>query len=197
MLFPYMGPSRFARYSFIQNKKKVAALLRPLLSQNFWRRGDIYPSTGGMCYVKNIENYLFGEVTMFLRVLLGVLFVISGKIYAFEYPLVILEYIDDTKVIAYINESDIDKALSWLPSEGPPPLSIASVVDVIQKHVALDPDITNAKFTEIELKQIPHHENQWHYLVLVETKDSGHLGLHYFAVLMNGKVIPAIEEPES
>ena len=134
---------------------------------------------------------------MYLRLLAGLLFMFSGTIYAYQFPLVIVEYIDNTKVVAYINESDIDKTLSWIPFEAPPPLTIADVVNDIQKTVASHPNLTNATLKKIELKQIPHHKNHWHYLVAIETKVNSHTELNYFAVLMNGKVIQLIKEPES
>jgi hypothetical protein len=51
--------------------------------------------------------------------------------------------------------------------------------------------------TGIELKKIPRHEKHWHYLVKTKSEVDDIVESHYFIVLMDGKVIAAIKEPES
>jgi len=121
----------------------------------------------------------------------------SGSAQSYDFPIEVFEYINNEKVVAFINEDDIDASTSWLPTEGAPPVTIANVVSTIQKYIKPDPKLTNATFSEIELKRIPRHEKHWHYLVKMKTGTGGQAHYHYFVVLMNGKIIPALREPES
>jgi len=120
----------------------------------------------------------------------------SAKLYAYEFPIEITEYIDDVKVDAYISNNDINQALVWTPFESEPPLSMASALQAIQAYAA-NTDLSDMTLTGIELKQIPHHEKHWHYLVKIKSEVDEVVASHYFIVLMDGKVIPAIKEPES
>jgi hypothetical protein len=131
------------------------------------------------------------------RVLSVILFLLSTTIQAVEYPVEVIEYLDNTKIVAFLNESDIKKTPQWTPLSSEPPLTIAGAIDAVQKHIKPVKDLSKMNLLGIELKQIPHHKNYWHYVVKTRTK-SGDLPVsHYFVVLMNGKVIPAIKEPES
>jgi hypothetical protein len=47
------------------------------------------------------------------------------------------------------------------------------------------------------LRRIPQHEDDWHYMVKMHTEEDGAVRNHYLFVLMSGKVIPALNEPES
>lgn len=125
------------------------------------------------------------------------LLLFSANVQSYEFPVEIFEYVNDEKVVAFINESDIDASTSWIPSDGAPPVTIANVVNAIRKYIAPDPKLSGATFSEIELKQIPHHEKHWHYLVKMKSRTGGHAHYHYFVVLMSGKIIPALKEPES
>jgi len=133
---------------------------------------------------------------MFLRSLPLLVLLFSGKVLAYEFPIEVFEYVDGARVVAFIEERDIDTSLHWTPFEGSPPLSIADALASIQKSLAADPGLADAAFTEIELKRIPHHEKHWHYLVEMTTNTGGDRKYHYFVVLMNGKVIQAMVRPE-
>ena len=122
---------------------------------------------------------------------------ISGNIQAYEFPIEIIEYIDNTRVVAFINENDIDKALAWHPVEGSPPLTVAEALKAVHEQIVSDPELENATLTGIELKQIPRHENHWHYLVKIKIQVDEVFKSHYFIVLMNGKIIPGLKEPET
>jgi hypothetical protein len=137
-----------------------------------------------------------GARFMYLRFIPLLVLLFSSRLYAYEFPLDITEYIDDVKVVAYINNSDIKPELNWEPFASAPLLSIASALQAIQAYSA-NTELADMMLTGIELKQIPHHENQWHYLVKVKTEVDEVFESHYFIVLMNGKVIPALKEPDS
>jgi len=134
---------------------------------------------------------------MLLRVLPLLLIIFSGNIQASEFPIEIIEYIDNTKVVAFINESDIDRKLPWLPFKGALPLTVVDALKAIQEYVASDPELMNATLTEIELKQIPRHEGYWHYMVKMKTQINNKSLPHYFIVLMNRKIIQGLREPET
>ena len=125
------------------------------------------------------------------------LLLFSWKALAVEYPVEIAEYIDDIKIVAYINENDINGTSPWSPFGKPPPLSVDQALQAVQNFITTNPDFTDITLTGIELKQIPHHETYWHYLVKVKFKHNGTTQPHFFAVLMDGKVISAIKLPES
>ena len=63
--------------------------------------------------------------------------------------------------------------------------------------MAARPALANATLEAVELKHTPHHRNSWHYLAVMQTQDNDQPRNHYFVVLMNGDVIPAIMEPAS
>lgn len=134
---------------------------------------------------------------MFLRILPLMLILFSGKILAMEFPLEIIEYIDNSRVVAFINESDIDKSLPWTPFEGNPPLRLTDALGLIQKHATSDLNLKNATLNEIELRQIPQHKNYWHYLAKMQASSDDKMRTYYFIVLMNGKIISGIREPQS
>jgi len=131
------------------------------------------------------------------RILPLLLIVISGKIQAFEFPIEVIEFIDNAKVVAFLDETDIDKRSYWEPFTGVPPLSMTDALGAIHDHLAADPELGKATLSGIELKQIPHHERYWHYLVKLQTRMDDKPHSRYFIVLMNGKVIPGLMEPET
>ena len=133
---------------------------------------------------------------MSLRLLPLLVLLFSTKLYAYEFPLDVNEYIDDVKVVAYINNSDIKPELSWQPFAGVPPLSMAAALQAIQEY-ASKADLEDLTLTGIELKPIPQYENQWHYLVKVKSEVDEVLESYYYIVLMDGKVISALKQPDS
>lgn len=134
---------------------------------------------------------------MLSRALFLLLILFSGTIQANEFPIEIIEYTGNTKIVAFFNESDIDKKLHWMPVEGAPPLTITDALVRIREHVAADPELVGATVTEIDLKQIPRHAGHWHYLVKMKGLVDSRMHAHYFIVLMNGKIIQGLREPES
>lgn len=134
---------------------------------------------------------------MLFRWIALALILISQNIAAYEFPIVVTEYLDDIKLVASINESDIDKTLTWDPASGSPPLTLVDALSAVRKHIAAGEGESAADLLEIELKQIPHHVQQWHYLVKMRTTNDDEMIIRYFVVLMNAKVIPALPIPES
>jgi hypothetical protein len=134
---------------------------------------------------------------MFKKLMPFLLLLVFGRVMAYENPIEIIEYIDDVKVVAYINKSDINTKIEWTPFESPLPLSIDDALHAVQEYIQSDDDITDVKLSGIELKRIARHEMYWHYLVKLKYKSGDETRPHFFVVLMDGKVISALREPES
>ena len=69
----------------------------------------------------------------------------------------------------------------------------------LKKWMASDPRYQGVEIHEIKLTPIRHHEQEhrWYYLFQLRPLDGGHRKAMYAAVLLNGKVVPAIAEPSS
>ena len=109
---------------------------------------------------------------------------------ALEPKIEIFEQYDNLRVVAFIDPQAIEDSPEWNPDMAPPPLSVG---DAIERARAYN---KTGAVEEIEIRQIPKHAGKWHYLLKIadEAKKSGH---DVYVVLMNGKVIPAIIEPQS
>ncbi len=136
---------------------------------------------------------------MLSRLLAGLVLLVAQNAFASQFPLVLIESFDDARVVIYVNESDIRNTPDWQPSEGAPPLSVKNLIEDIQEWNARNPEFANATIHEFELKPILHHEkqNRWYYLVQMKKMHNGIADTRYLAVLMNGKVLPAVKEPKS
>ena len=127
------------------------------------------------------------------------LFSIYSSAFATPWPLEIIEHLDETKIIVYVKEADIEQSPTWNPAEGAPSFGLAEVLKAISKWDNNVKGLANAHIEKIELKPILHQEKKgrWYYLVqLRDTSGSKH-DRHYLAILMNGKAFAAIEEPAS
>jgi hypothetical protein len=129
--------------------------------------------------------------------LLLLLISIGSHAQSFTPPIEVIEYIDDVKVVAYINQDDLKDADSWTPFESQPPLSINDALLSVKRYLQNNGELENTTLRGIELKRIAHHESNWHYIVKTHYKTDAARKYHFFVVLMNGKVISALREPES
>lgn len=130
--------------------------------------------------------------------LLPLLFLLmSGKVLAYDFPIEVVEYVDDVKIVAYIDKNDIKKTPQWVPFESKPPLSIYDALLAAKKYMISNAEFVENKLIGIELKRIPHYEDNWHYLVKVKYKVGDNIQPHFFVVLMDGKVISALRKPEA
>ncbi len=134
---------------------------------------------------------------MFRAVLTGLLLLTGSGVMAFQFPIEMIEGINGARVVINVDKKDLDNDVRWIPFEGAPPLVVADALDLVRADLAKYPTLKDATLKEIQLRRIPHHENNWHYMVVMQTMDDGSPVLHYYVVLMTGKVIPAIREPES
>ncbi len=106
-----------------------------------------------------------------------------------EFPLELIEYIDDVKVVSFVPPSALASVPTWDPSRQPVPLSLQQALDRVRSHLG-DEDF---RLTAIELKPIPGHRGHWHYLVRLRGPDRRP---RYFSVLLDGRLLPATREPE-
>ncbi len=115
--------------------------------------------------------------------------------YAFQFPLEIIDYMDDATIIVYAKKDDINKTSTWIPGDTAPPLTIEKLVSTVNSWLKTRPKMQNLKINEIELKQVHKHEkdNYWYYLIQLKNKQN----VKYIAILMNGQILPAIKEPKS
>jgi len=134
---------------------------------------------------------------MLKKLLPLLLLILSKNTLAFDFPIEITEYIGDIKISADINKNDINASPQWTPFESKLPLSIAEALAAIKTYLSTDSELIEATLTGIELKQIPHHESHWHYLVEVSCTNEDKIQPHFFIVLMDGKVIPALKRVNS
>ncbi len=133
-----------------------------------------------------------------MRVLSMLSFVLlSTRLWAFggPWPLEIVERLDDARLVVYGNEQDIAASPRWSPEAGAPPLTIAGVIEALRHWAESDPRVSSVHVEEIELKPIPRQLERWYYLVRARVEARSGPPVRYFAVLMNGKVEPAIREP--
>ncbi len=111
----------------------------------------------------------------------------------YRFPVEIIEYMDNTRVVAFVNHDDMLQTPQWQPFHAAPPLSVEAVLKKLKTHLGNKP----VRMIELELRQFPNQQKYWHYLVKLAYKVDSKPEFHYFVVLMNGKIIAALKEPES
>lgn len=118
---------------------------------------------------------------------------------AWHFPLEIFDVLDNHRLVTFLRSEDIAASPQWLPSDGAPPLTIAEVITQVAREIERNVRLRGAEIYEIELKPIHGHasENRWYYLLQLRTYRDHKPKAHYLAILMSGKVVPAIEEPAS
>ena len=129
----------------------------------------------------------------YYRFLFLTIFLFSAHAYAFQEKLEVVEQFDNLRMVAFIRIKDISNSPAWNPDAELPPLSVGEAVKAVKKFDKSPK--TDGKIQEIEIRQVPGHENRWHYLVKV-SNEAMKSKMSVYVVLMNGKVIPAIIEPE-
>ncbi len=130
--------------------------------------------------------------------LLLIVTIFSTNAQSYQSSIEIIEQFDDVKLVAFIRTSDLENYPQWQPVNEAPPLTIGKAIKAVHEyHHKNDTELATETINEIELKEIVHHENYWHYLVKIKTNDSKGANYQVYVVLMNGKVIPAITQTES
>lgn len=123
------------------------------------------------------------------RLLLPLLLATTPLAQTMEFPLELIEYIDDVKVVTFMPPSALASAPTWDPMRQAVPLSLQQALDQVRTHLKND----GHQLTTIELKPIAGHRGHWHYLVRLRAPDGRP---RYFSVLLDGRLLPATHEPE-
>ena len=111
-------------------------------------------------------------------------------------PVEIVEVMDQSRIALYLDTDEIDAIPEWRPGDGPPPLSLARVIELLQAYIERTPRLKGGQIHEIEFKPIHNLEskNRWYYLAQLHSKASGKRLSYYVAVLADGKIVKAIQE---
>jgi hypothetical protein len=126
------------------------------------------------------------------RALLTFLF-LSTNAYALQPKIEIFEQFDNLKMVAFISTAEIENSPEWNPNLAPPPLTVGEAIQAVKDYVKTSE--TLGPVNEIEIRQVPKYEKNWHYLIKV-ANESMKSKYDVYVVLMNGMVIPAIIEPQ-
>ena len=129
----------------------------------------------------------------YYRNLFLTLFVFSSNVYAYQPKIEIFEQFDNLRMVAFIEEKDINNSPEWTPGLSPIPLTVSGAIQAVAKLTKASnaPDAIK----EIEIRPVPNFEKHWHYLIKVDN-EAMNSKYNIYVVLMNGKVIPAIIEPQ-
>ncbi|MDQ7017263.1 MAG: hypothetical protein Q9N68_12895 [Gammaproteobacteria bacterium] len=133
-------------------------------------------------------------MNLYYTLLLAAMLTLSTNTQAFQPKVEIVEQFDDLKMIAFIDKKDIDHGPEWSPNTNEPPLSVGQAIQAVQHF--LKTSNASDKVEEIELRPLPKQANRWHYLIKIanQAMKAKH---NIYVVLMSGKVIPAMIEPQS
>ena len=117
--------------------------------------------------------------------------VLPATVLALQPSLEIIERFGDLRVVAFVNAGQIDRSPAWSPESSAPPLTVEEAVEAVAEFIEATPDVR-----EIDLKPLPRFEDRWHYLIKLPA-ERGRAEYEIYMVLMDGKVVPALIEPES
>ena len=125
--------------------------------------------------------------------LIAIWLLVGGSAAAMQFPVEIVEQFDEARVVAFIQPQDLTSAPVWDPLAGPPPLTVAEAVAAVKARRLQDKKGESLSIEELELRKISDRDSHWHYLI--KTREGERV--RYYVVLMNGKVIPSVREPEA
>lgn len=126
----------------------------------------------------------------YCRYLLVAILAFCTNAYAFQPKIEIIEQFDNLRMVAYVSVEDVENSPQWNPDLGTPSLTVGEAVQAVRNLVK-----DKAVVEEIEIRPLPNNETHWHYLIKV--KDDRMKSKHsVYIILMSGKAIPAIIEPE-
>lgn len=113
---------------------------------------------------------------------------------AIQSKIEIMERFDDFRVVAFVDRKDVNSSPEWDPNVGVPPLTLAEAIQAVKGFIGGSEPLNAVK--EIEVRPVPNHSGHWHYLIKISDNE---MKTRYdiYVVLMSGKVVPAIIEPQS
>lgn len=118
----------------------------------------------------------------------------AGAAHAAELPAEVVENLDQYRIVLYLSETQIDAIPAWQPGEGKPPMSLEAAVNRTLEWIEASDLLKDAHIHELKYKPVHNFEsrNRWYYLVELRMQGGKK---RFLAVLPDGQVIPAIEEP--
>jgi hypothetical protein len=119
--------------------------------------------------------------------------VLPANAYAAQANIEIVEQFDNINMVAFISINDVNESPEWDPGSDAPPLTINEAIQAVKKYIRNPKNPVDVK--EIEIRRFPKHEGRWHYLIKI-ADDAMKSKYDIYVVLMDGKVIPAIIEPQ-
>ena len=129
----------------------------------------------------------------YYRYLLMLSLALSAKAYALQPKIEIFEQFDNLRMVVFIGKQDIKNSPEWNPDSEAPPLKISNAIQAVKNFAKNSKNSTPIR--EIEIRPIPRHEKHWHYLIKTDNHKKK-TKYDIYVVLMDGKVIPAIIEPQ-
>ncbi len=131
----------------------------------------------------------------YCRLITLIIAMFATNAHALQYKVEIVEQFDNIRVVAFVKSDDIKRSPTWNPSVDPLPLRVEDAIRAVREF-SKEPDSLGA-LREIELRTIKNFPGHWHYLIKLVANDASRQKYGVYVVLMNGKVIPAVIEPEA
>jgi hypothetical protein len=109
-------------------------------------------------------------------------------------PTEVIEIMDQYRIALYLTEAQISSIPDWQPGAGEPPMSLQAAVGRVLEWIAKNPLLADAQIYELKYKPVHNYEkfNRWYYLVELRMLAGKK---QFVAVLPDGQVVSAIEEP--
>ncbi|NOX08706.1 MAG: hypothetical protein GXP22_04320 [Gammaproteobacteria bacterium] len=120
--------------------------------------------------------------------------ILSTNVYSYQSKVEIVEQFDDLKMVAFISKEYINNSPEWIPGKTALPLTVADAIKAVNDFNKDENKVD--VISEIEIRKIPKHKKHWHYLIKVANK-AMKLKYNIYVVLMSGKVVPAMIQPQS
>lgn len=118
----------------------------------------------------------------------------AGRAQASALPAEVVENLDESRIVLYLSEPQIEAMPAWRPGEGKPPMSLEEAVNRTLAWTGERDLYKDASIYELKYKPVHNYEalDRWYYLVELRLPGGRK---HFLAVLPGGAVIPAIQEP--
>jgi len=109
-------------------------------------------------------------------------------------PAEVVENLDQYRIVLYLSEDQIDAIPAWQPGKGKPPMSLEAAVNRTLEWIGTSDLLKDARIHELKYKPVHNYEsrNRWYYLVELRMQGTKK---RFLAILPDGQVVPAIEEP--
>ncbi len=120
--------------------------------------------------------------------------VAACAVQASSLPAEVVETLDQYRIVLYLEQEQLNAIPAWRPGEGDPPMPLSAAVARTLAWIGENDLLKDARIYELTYKPVHNFEaqNRWYYLVELRMTAGKR---RFLAVLPDGEVIPAIEEP--